>query len=163
MDDLLLKFRMLLRAESTIRDSRIRLAVRQAQLIAAGLILALLALGTLNVSIYLALEPQLGGATSALLLAIGNGALALVFILIAGRMKTGPEVEMAEEIRDMALTELSADAEQVKQELQRVSADVQQIGDGFRGLMSGDLSRLGLPNLSPLVGVLASSLKSRKK
>lgn len=163
MDDLVLKFRILLRAESAIRSSQIRLAVRQARLTSVGLVLALLALGMLNVSIYSALEPRIGGSTGALLLAIVNGVLALILILIAGRMKTGPEVEMAEEIRELAITELAADADQLKQEVQQVRSDVQGISDGFRRLLSGDLTRLGLPNLSPLVGVLASSLKSRRK
>ncbi len=163
MDDLVLKFRILLRADSAIRKSQFRLAIRQARLTAVGLVLALLALGMLNVSIYLALETRLGGPTAALLLAAGNGILALILILSAGRMETGPEVEMAEEIRDLAITELAADADQVKQELQQVRAEVTQISSGFRRLLSGDLSQLGLPNLSPLVGVLASSLKNRKK
>ncbi len=163
MDDLVLKFRILLRAESAIRSSQIRLAVRQARLTSVGLVLALLALGMLNVSIYSTLEPRIGGSTGALLLAIVNGVLALILILIAGRMKTGPEVEMAEEIRELAITELAADADQLKQEVQQVRSDVQGISDGFRRLLSGDLTRLGLPNLSPLVGVLASSLKSRRK
>lgn len=163
MDDLVLKFRILLRAESAIRSSQIRLAVRQARLTSVGLVLALLALGMLNMSIYSTLEPRIGGSTGALLLAIVNGVLALILILIAGRMKTGPEVEMAEEIRELAITELAADADQLKQEVQQVRSDVQGISDGFRRLLSGDLTRLGLPNLSPLVGVLASSLKSRRK
>jgi len=163
MDDLVLKFRILLRAESAIRNSQIRLAVRQARLTAVGLVLALLALGMLNVSIYLALETRLGGSTAALLLAALNGVLALVLILTAGNMKTGAEVEMAEEIRDLALTELAADADELKQEVQQVRAEVTQISSGFRKLLSGDLSLLGMPNLSPLIGVLASSLKNRKK
>ncbi len=163
MDDLALKFRILLRAESAIRNSQIRLAVRQARLTAVGLVLALLGLGMFNVSIYLALESRLGGSTAALLLAVANGVLALILILTAGRMKTGPEVEMAEEIRELAITELSADADEFKQELQQVRAEVTQISSGFRRLLSGDLSQLGLPNLSPLIGVLTSSLKSRSK
>ncbi len=163
MDDLVLKFRILLRAEAAIRNSQIRLAVRQARLTAVGLVLALLALGMLNVSIYLALETRLGGSTAALLLAVVNGILALILILAAGRMKTGPEVDMAEEIRDLAVTEIAADADELKQELQQIRAEVTQISSGFRRLLGGDLSLLGLPNLSPLIGVLASSLKSRKK
>jgi hypothetical protein len=117
----------------------------------------------LNVSIYLALEPRLGGSTAALLLAVVNGVLALILILAAGRMKTGPEVEMAEEIRDLAVTELAADADEFKAELQQIRAEVNQISSGFRRLLSGGLSQLGLPNLSPLIGVLASSLKNRRK
>jgi hypothetical protein len=162
MDDLVLKFRILLRAESAIRNSNIKLAVRQVRLTSVGLVLALLALGMLNVSIYLALETSLGGSTAAFLLAVGNGVLALILIFTAGRLKTGPEVEMAEEIRDLAVTELSADADQLKQELQQIRAEVTQISSGFRRLLSGDFSQLGLPNLSPLIGVLASSLKNRK-
>jgi type VI protein secretion system component VasK len=163
MDDLVLKFRILLRAEAAIRNSQIRLAVRQARLTAVGLVLALLALGMLNVAIYLALETRLGGSTAALLLAVVNGILALILILAAGRMQTGPEVDMAEEIRDLAVTEIAADADELKQELQQIRAEVTQISSGFRRLLGGDLSLLGLPNLSPLIGVLASSLKSRKK
>jgi type VI protein secretion system component VasK len=163
MDDLVLKFRILLRAEAAIRNSQIRLAVRQARLTAVGLVLALLALGMLNVAIYLALETRLGGSTAALLLAVVNGILALILILAAGRMQTGPEVDMAEEIRDLAVTEIAADADELKQELQQIRAEVTQISSGFRRLLGGDLSLLGLPNLSPLIGVLASSLKNRKK
>ena len=161
MDNLVLKLRILFRAESTIRSARIRLATRQATLASIGLVLALLALGALNLGIYLSLEPLLGSANAAFGLAAGNGVLALILVITAGRLKPGSEVAMAEEIRDMAMNELSADVDRLGTEIQRVRSDVSQINAGFRGALKGDL--MGLATLAPLVGTGASSLKKRKK
>lgn len=163
MNDLVLKLRVLIRAETAIRESQLRLVGRQSVAIAIGIVLALLALGAVNLAIYLALAAQFSEITAGLILALLNGVLAVIFILAAGRMKTGPEVAMAEQMRELALNELSSDADEMKQELQKVTDDVRQIRDGFSRIVHGDLTQLGLPNLSPLLSLLVGSLKSRKK
>jgi hypothetical protein len=163
MDDLVLKLRILIRAETAIRESQLRLVGRQSVAIAIGIVLALLALGAVNLAIYVALAEHFSEIAAGLILALLNGVLAVIFILAAGRMKTGPEVAMAEQMRELALNELSADADQLKQELQKVTDDVRHIRDGFSRIVRGDLSQLGLPNLSPLLSVLFGALKGRKK
>jgi hypothetical protein len=163
MNDLVLKLRVLIRAETAIRESQLRLVGRQSVTIAIGIVLALLALGAVNLAIYLALAAQTSEIAAGLILALLNGVLAVIFILAAGRMKTGPEVAMAEQMRELALNELSSDADEMKQELQKVTDDVRHIRDGFSRIVHGDLTQLGLPNLSPLLSLLVGSLKNRKK
>ena len=163
MNDLVLKLRVLIRAETAIRESQLRLVGRQSVTIAIGIVLALLALGAVNLAIFLALAAQFSEIAAGLILALLNGVLAVIFILSAGRMKTGPEVAMAEQMRELALNELSSDADEMKQELQKVTDDVRQIRDGFSRIVHGDLTQLGLPNLSPLLSLLVGSIKNRKK
>ena len=163
MNDSVLKLRVLIRAETAIRESQLRLVGRQSVTIAIGIVLALLALGAVNLAIFLALAAQFSEIAAGLILALLNGVLAVIFILSAGRMKTGPEVAMAEQMRELALNELSSDADEMKQELQKVTDDVRQIRDGFSRIVHGDLTQLGLPNLSPLLSLLVGSIKNRKK
>ena len=82
--------------------------------------------------------------------------------LVAVRMRPGPEAEMIEEIRDLAVSELRADAEAVRQSLNEVTADVRKIRSGFGQLFGGGGSLRGLMHLCPMLDLLTSSLKRSK-
>jgi hypothetical protein len=59
-------------------------------------------------------------------LAGANGLLAAVVVFFAQRSKPGLEEEMVNEIREMALAELQTDADEIKEEFDRIAVRVKQ-------------------------------------
>lgn len=98
---------------------------------AVALVFVLMALGMLNYAVYLGLLDKYTPGTAALLVAAADVACAVV-ILIIGR-KAGPsesEENMAQEIRDMAYTEVSKDVEDVKLKIEQLADEVKSIRAG---------------------------------
>lgn len=164
MDETLLKLRVLARAEMTLAKANARRMAARSRLYAIALGMVLLTVVMINIAAYEYLSTLKGEAIAALLVALANGALAVVVLFAASRIQAGPEEEMVKEIRELALSELSADAEGVKQSFAQISADVERIRSGFSsvsGLFGSGHSGLG--SLGPLLGMLTSMLKKKAK
>jgi ferritin-like protein len=101
---------------------------------------------------------------AALIVAFANAVLAVLVMLVAARIKPGPEEEMVKEIRELALTELSADADEIKQSFAQIGSDIERIRSGFSSV-SGVLgsAQAGLGSLSPVLGLLTGMLKNKGK
>lgn len=140
---------IILRAERMIARRQMVLTLRQSGLYAfAGLVL-LIALVMLNMAAFYALEARLTPQVAALLVALGNLALAVVLVLIAGRLKPGRELEPVTELRDLAISELEADAENAVAEARELSDNVRRIA---RDPLGAALPSLLGPLLSILLG-----------
>lgn len=164
MDETLLKLRVLARAEMTLAKANARRMAARSRLYAIALGMVLLTVVMINIAAYEYLSTLKGEAIAALLVALANGVLAVLVIFAASRIQAGPEEEMVKEIRELALSELSADAEGVKQSFAQISADVERIRSGFSsvsGLFGSGHSGLG--SLGPLLGMLTSMLKKKAK
>ena len=114
----------------------------------------------INIGIFELLAESFGRVKGAFYLAGANGLLAAVVVFFAQRGKPGLEEEMVNEIREMALAELQTDADEVKEELERIAARVRQIEDSvsaLRGVGHGST----LSSLGPVVDLAVHALKSR--
>jgi hypothetical protein len=163
MRDAIKKLSALKRAESAIFRIHLRTAARQAILYAVGVVLILLAVAMLNVALFLALSEPHGPCMGALAVSALDGVLAAILLIAAGRAKHGPEVVHAEEVRNLAIEGLYADAEHIVQSLGEIKLSLQRIHTGLHGLLGGKGSMLGLLHLGPLLDLLISSLGSKKK
>ncbi len=77
-------------------------------------LIGVFALGMLNVAAFLGLQPGLGPVQAAALVAVGDLVIAGLVLLLAVRTRPGPEIELAQQIRTMALDQLQADAGALK-------------------------------------------------
>lgn len=164
MDETLLKLRVLTRAEITLAKANARRMAARSRLYAIALGMVLLTVVMINIAAYEYLSTLKGEAIAALLVALANGVLALLVLFAASRIQAGPEEEMVKEIRELALSELSADAEGVKQSFAQISDDIERIRSGFSsvsGVFGSGSSGLG--SLGPLLGMLTSMLKKKAK
>jgi len=158
MSDIVQKVRVLSRIEIALLKIHLRTLARQTLLCAVGLLLTLLAVAMVNVAIYLFLAGRLDRDVAALIVAALNAVLAVGLFLMAKNTRPGAEAAMVEEVRDLAVAGLRADAEAVARDLNQVKTDVERIRSGFsRG---GSLRSLML--LGPLIDVVSSSLKRSK-
>ena len=162
MSDTVQKVRVLSRVELALLKIHLRVLTRQALLCAAGLLTALLAVGMVNSAIYLFLTERVDRDVAALIVAALNAIVAVGLFLAASRTRPGPEVATVEEIRDLAVSELQADAEAARQKINEMTADVQRIRSGISGVFGGGGPVRGLMRLGPLFDLLTRTLKSSK-
>ncbi len=69
---------------------------------------------------------------------------------------------MVEEVRDLAVAGLRADADAVGRDLNQVKANMERIRSGFSQIGHGGGSMRGLMQLGPLLDVLTNSLERWK-
>lgn len=161
MDDILVKIRLLVRAELILLRLELRRAARQTALVATAIVAILLAVAMFNLAAYFFLSERLGPAMAGLVLGVANGLLAGTLIFVAGRLGRGVEAEMAEEIRELAMDQLSAEAQRITDDLATVKRDVSSMRRALSSVGRGDI--LGLAAIGPLVQMLTSALKSHKE
>jgi len=164
MDETLLKLRVLTRAEMTLAKANGRRIAARSRLYAIALGMILLTVIMVNMAAYEYLSVLKGETVAALIVALANAILAVLVILAASRIKPGPEEEMVREIRELALTELSSDADGIRQSFAQIRSDIERIRSGFSSV-SGVLgsAQVGLGSLSPVLGLLTGMLKKKGK
>lgn len=160
MDETILKLRILARAEVSLARLHARVLGRRMLLVALAVGALLLTVVMVNVGAYEVLADRYGAGTAAFLVAGFNAVLAGLLLLLAARHRPGPEEQMVQEISDLALTELSADAESVRQSLSKVTADLEHIRSSISALTGSAAAGLGA--VAPLLGLLVEALKHRK-
>ncbi len=162
MDETLLKIRVLTRAELTLAKANARRIAARSRLYVIALGMILLTVIMINIAAYEYLSTLESEPAAALIVAFANAVLAGLVILVASRIKPGPEEEMVKEIRELALTELSADADGIKQNFAQISSDIERIRAGFSAV-SGALgsAQAGLGSLSPVLSLLTGMLKKK--
>jgi len=157
----MIKLRILMHAEYTLARVNLRRLVNKTMLAAIAIGLVLLAVVMTNVGAYELLAESQGAAKGAFLVAAGNAFLAALVIFAVRQLKPGPEEEMVQEIRQLTLAELSADAEGIRQSFASIAKDVKGIQSGFSAIGGG--LGAGLTSLGPLIGLLVETLKKRRK
>jgi hypothetical protein len=160
MDELVVKLRLLAKAELILLRLHLRRTVKQAAFYIVAALLAVLAVGMLNVALYLYLSTLLESARAALVVALADLALAAVVILAAGRMHLGPEADAANALRELTMSELVSDIERVKTQIADLSDDVKTIRSAVTGFMN--LGSVGLPSLLQWLPVLLGLFRRKK-
>ena len=164
MTDPILKLQILARSEMALLRIQARRNAARTVLLAVALVFVLLALGMLNFAGYQALAVTQGPAIAAMLVALADGVIAIIVVIIA--RGAGPNTEqekMVRDIRDLAYNELSADFDEVKEKVSQVTDDVRRIRSGFSAVTGGSSNNLA-NNLAPILGLLIGAIKkSRSK
>jgi L-fucose isomerase-like protein len=162
-NDTIMKLRILARAEVTLARINLQRTANRAKLYAIAIGLGLLAVVMVNIGAYQLLAETYGNAVAAFLLAAGNGALAGAVLLAVSRLQPGPEEKMVQEIREMALAEVTADVEEMKADFTQLGADVKRIQTGFSALSSGGGIGTGLAGLMPVISMIIDAAKHLRK
>ena len=130
------------------------------RLYAVAIGLFLLTVIMVNLAAYQYLSETRSAAVAALIVSFVNGVLAVIAIVMAMRIQPGPEEAMVQEIRELALTELSADMDAVKEDFTQVKKDLEKIKNGvssaFGMFKSGGT---GVSSIAPILGLITSMLK----
>ena len=161
MNELVVKLRLLAKAEFILLRLHLNRAAKQAAFYLVAALMAVLAVGMLNIALYLYLQPMLERPRSALVVAIIDIALAAVVIRVASRLHLGPEAEAANALRELTMNELVADIDRVKNQIADLSADIKQIRSTVSGFMG--LGSIGLPAILQWLPMLLKAFRRKKQ
>lgn len=160
MEQTIMNVRILVKAESALIKANANRVAARTRLFAMMIGLVLLTIIMLNVAAYQYLSEIYSAAAAALLVSLSNALLAIAVMIAAVRIKPGPEVAMVQDIRDMALTELSGDINAAKESIEQFGDDVGRIRSRVNSTVdvfkSGNSS---LGALGPALGLITTMLK----
>ncbi len=165
MDDLMRDLQVLWKAESLVGRIWLNVLVRRLALTVFAALIAVFGLGMANVAGFLGLQTAYGPVSAAAIVAVVDLVLAAVVLALASRAKPGDELELALEVRKMALASLEADSADVRLAVEQMSRDIRQTRENIAGLVQNPLGaateRLLVPAaLSLLKGLRAKSGKA---
>lgn len=154
-DPVIMKLKILTRAELTLAQIRARAAAERLVFFIVAGIFVLFGLVMFNLAGFHALRPGQGPALAALFVALVDVAVAIVVIVASTRAGTGSKEEkLALKIRDLASTELNHDMEAVKAEVDQIVADVRNIRSGVKSL-----SDSAWHTITPLLTMLIKAMR----
>ena len=142
--------RLIIRGEMLAVQAKLAFTMRRTLFAAFALLFAGLGLVFVNIGLFAYLTPLWGPVWTPMGLGLINVALAVLALVIAALLKPGPELALAEEIRNMAGESLEADI--------RSASLGQMLGGGLeRGAMAGLL----IPAVTSIVGALAKRRREK--
>jgi hypothetical protein len=142
--------RLIVRGEMLALQARLAFTLRRALIVGLALLFAALGLVFVNIGLFAYLSPLWGPVWTPVGLGLINIALALGALAVALTMKPGPELALAEEIRNMA-------GEQIEADISSMSLSGALAG----GLDRSAASALLVPAVSAIIGALAKRRKEK--
>lgn len=162
MNELLVKLRILARAEVTLFKADAQRRTNHAMLSAISIGCIFVALVFVNVGVFFWLTDAAIDSKAAFMLAGGNLALAFVPVLLRKQSKPSTEETMVREIRDMAAAEVTKDITAVSDEVAAVGSGIKQLKSGMSSFGGGG-SGGALGALGPILPLIIDLLKKSKK
>ena len=145
--------RLYLRAEMLAAQIRLRTESHRLMLVGLAAILAVLGVGLVNLAVYAALKSVWGPVWTPLALGGADLLLAVIALIAAALKKPGPELKVAEEMRELAGAAL-------EEQMQGGFTPTSLLG----GLAGGDTStaRLLIPMITTIIGALRRRKETKK-
>ncbi len=159
MNELIVKLRILARAEVTLFKADAQRRANMALLAAISIGCVFVALVFVNLGAFFALTESDIDSRAAFILAGVNLGLAVIPFLLRRQSKPGPEEQMVREIREMAADEISKDISVVTDEIASVGSGIKQLKAGVSSFSSGG-GALGA--IGPLLPLIIDLLKKGK-
>jgi len=146
------KIKLLIKSEKALLNLELRKKSRQTILVAVALLSVLIALGLLNLTVYLYLNTDFTPLISAAILTGLNLLVALIFFMMASRQNLGAEAESIREIRDFAWGQVSDDISEVKQDVVDFRESVYRVKNRVDSVVNKDL--FGFKGVLPIIQTL---------
>jgi hypothetical protein len=166
METLVRNLKLLWKSDRMLAEIRLKLVAQKIVLFVLAGLGGLFALGMLNMAVFFAIQETLGSAIAALLVGLGNLLLAGILLLVVQRLDTGPEARIVEEVREMALADIEAEAKAFQSELRLVRDEIADMRSGITSLVKNPIDvltpRLLLPATAALAKLVTASGKSAR-
>ena len=162
IDDFVRDLRFLQKADSLIGRIWLKFMVRQFSLFAFAGLIAVFGLGMTDVAGFYALQPSLGPVWAAVLVAIGDFVVAALVMLMGRSSRPDPEIDLAFDVRKMAIESIQRDARDLKGTVDAFGQELQEAKDSITGFLQNPLDAAVQKLLIPAATSIISGLRSRK-
>lgn len=162
IDNLIRDIQLLSRADSLIGKIWLHVVARRLGLFAFAGLIAVFGLGMANVAGFYALQAAWGPVWAAALVALADFVLAAIVMLVGKSALPGPELELAHDVRKMALDSIQADARDIKLAVDAIGRDLTQTKDAIAGFLHHPFDAATERLLIPAGLSIIRSLRAKK-
>jgi hypothetical protein len=120
-------------------------------------------LGMANVAGFYALQVSVGPIWAAVIVAIADFVLAAIVMLLARNSAPGPEIELALDVRKMAIDAIQADARDLKVTIDALGQEIRDAKDAIAGFVHNPLDAATHKLLIPAAISIIRGLRSKKE
>ena len=163
IDHLLRDLHVLQKADFLIGRIWLNALARKLGLFAFAALIAVFGLGMANLAGFHALQASLGAVWAALIVAAVDLAVAAVVLLIGSNSRPGPEIEVAFEVRKMAVEAIQADTRDLKLTIDAIGQEVKGLKANFTQLVQNPLDVAAQKLLIPAALSILRGMRSRKE
>lgn len=162
IDNFVRDLHLLWKADSLIGKIWLTVTARRLGLYAFAGLIAVFGLGMINVAGFYAFEASLGPVWAASLVALGDFVLAAIIMLIGRSSAPGPELDLAFDVRKMAIESLQADALDLKATIDTLTQEIQDTKNRIVGIVHNPLDAATQQLLIPAALSIIRGLRAKK-
>jgi hypothetical protein len=150
------------KADSLIGKIWLNVMARRFGLFALAGQVAVFGLGMANVAGFFGLQQSWGPVWAAAIVAVADLIIALIIALLGRSIRPGPEIELAFDVRKMAIEAIEADTRDIKNTVDSLGQQIRQTRDAIAGFVHRPLDTAAEHLLVPAVLSIVRSLRSKK-
>lgn len=162
IDDLIRDLQVLWKADSLIGRIWLNVMARRLALFVFAALIAVFGLGMANVAAFYALQASFGPVWAAVIVAVADLVLAALVLTFASKVQPGREIELALEVRKMAIASLQTDSAEIKLAVDSIRRDIQQTKESIAGFVHDPLNAAAERLLVPAAMSLVRGLRAKK-
>jgi putative superfamily III holin-X len=163
IDHLLRDLQVLRKADLLIAKIWLNVLVRRIGLFAFAGLIAVFGLGMANVAGFYALQDSVGAVWAATMVALVDFLVAAIVVLVAGKSKPGPDLDLAFDVRKMAVESIQADARDLKLTLDALGQEVKNVKANIVQLVENPLDLAAQKLLIPAALSIIRGMRSKKE
>ena len=163
IDHLLRDLQVLHKADFLIGRIWLNVLVRRLGLFAFAALIAVFGLGMANVAGFYAFQASLGAVWAAALVAAADLSIAAIVLVIGSNSRPGPEIDVAFEVRKMAVEAIQADARDLKLTIEGISQEVKGVKANITQLVQNPLDVAAQKLLIPAALSIIRGMRSKKE
>jgi len=163
IDSLIRDFQLLRRADTLIGKIWLDAMVRRISLMAFAGLVAAFGFGMANAAGFYALQVSVGSVLAATIVAIVDLAVSATVMLVARNTRPGPDIELARDVRQMAVEFIEADARDLKLAVDTLSRELREARETLVAFVHNPLDTAAQRLLVPAAISIIRGLRSRKQ
>jgi len=161
-DDFIHHIQVLSKVDSLIARIWLAAMARRFTLSALAGLIAVFGLGMADLAAFFQLQTSLGNVWAAAIVAAADFIIAALMAFYAGRAKPGPELEVAMEVRGLAIKSFQEDAHELEAGAQAFMQQARDAKNTLAGLVSNPLDAAAQKLLLPAVIAVVRGLRRRR-
>ncbi|HET7885768.1 MAG TPA: hypothetical protein VFL62_06030 [Bradyrhizobium sp.] len=163
IDNVLRDLQVLRKADLLIGKIWLGVFARRLSLFAFAGLIAVFGLGMANLAAYNALLQPIGLIWAATVVAVADVVIAAVVLLIGSSSRPGPEIDMAFEMRRMALDSMQENARELKISVDAISQEVRNVKQNVAAVVHNPFDVAAQKLLVPAVLSILKGMRSKKE
>jgi hypothetical protein len=163
IDHLLRDLQVLRKADFLIAKIWANVLARRFGLFAFAALIAVFGLGMANVAGFYALQAFLGAVWAAAIIAAADLLIAAIVLLVGSNSHPGPELELALDVRKMAIEALQCDTQDLKATFDTLGQEVKNVRANITQLVHNPMDVAAQKLLIPAALSLLRGLRSKRE